>query len=182
MRRQLFTVALVLFAATAAVAQSSRPYAGMQARPIRALSDQQVNDLKAGRGMSLALAAELNGYPGPLHLLELADKIGLSVQQRAAIKQLFNSMKAEAVTLGETLLAQEAELDRQFAERTVTPESLQAATAAIGQTQATLRNTHLRFHLATAPLLTEAQMHRYAQLRGYAKKGPAGQHGKPHAH
>ena len=181
MRRHLLTVVLSLFAATAAVAQSAGPYAGMEARPIKALSDQQMNDLKTGRGMSLALAAELNGYPGPLHLLELADKIGLSVQQRDAIQQLFDSMKAEAVPLGEAVLAQEGELDRQFADRTVTADSLQAATAAIGQTQAKLRNTHLKYHLATVPLLTAQQMHRYAQLRGYAK-GQPGQHDKGHAH
>ena len=60
------------------------PYAGMQARPIKALSDQQIADLKAGRGMGLALAAELNGYPGPLHVLELADKLDLSAEQRTA--------------------------------------------------------------------------------------------------
>jgi hypothetical protein len=52
-------------------AQSSRPYAGMQARAIKALSAEQIADLKAGRGLSLALAAELNGYPGPRHVLEL---------------------------------------------------------------------------------------------------------------
>ncbi len=49
-----------------AAAQS--PYAGMQARPIKALSAEQIADLKAGRGLSLALAAELNGYPGPRHV------------------------------------------------------------------------------------------------------------------
>jgi hypothetical protein len=60
------------------------PYAGMQSRSIKALSDQQIADLNAGRGMGLALAAELNGYPGPLHVLELADKLDLSADQRAA--------------------------------------------------------------------------------------------------
>ena len=35
-------------------------------------------DLRAGRGMGLALAAELNGYPGPAHVLELADKLDLA--------------------------------------------------------------------------------------------------------
>ena len=54
------------------------PYAGQQTRPIKALSDQQVADLIAGRGIGLALAAELNGYPGPSHLLELADRLDLS--------------------------------------------------------------------------------------------------------
>jgi len=61
----------------------------MQTRPTKALSEQQVDDLRAGRGMGLALAAELNGYPGPSHLLELADKLELSADQRVRIGQLF---------------------------------------------------------------------------------------------
>ncbi|MDP1883552.1 MAG: hypothetical protein Q8K88_11820, partial [Bradyrhizobium sp.] len=84
------------------------PYAGMQTRPIKALSEQQVADLGAGRGMGLALAAELNGYPGPSHVLELADKLDLTVEQRASVQTLLDSMKVEAVPLGAKLLEQEA--------------------------------------------------------------------------
>ncbi len=91
------------------------PYAGMQTRPIKALSEQQIADLGAGRGMGLALAAELNGYPGPSHVLELADKLELSAEQRASMQRLFDSMKAEAMPLGAKLIEQEAELDKQFA-------------------------------------------------------------------
>jgi hypothetical protein len=107
-------------------AQAQTPYAGMQTRPIKALSEQQVADLGAGRGMGLALAAELNGYPGPSHVLELADKLELSAEQRASMQGLFDSMKAEAMPLGTKLIEQEAELDKQFATRTVTLESLKA--------------------------------------------------------
>jgi Spy/CpxP family protein refolding chaperone len=143
------------------------PYAGMQSRPVKALSEQQVADLNAGRGMGMALAAELNGYPGPSHVLELADKLELTVDQRASVKRLFDSMKAESVPLGSKLLQQEAELDRQFASRTVTPESLKSSTAAAAATQGELRETHLKYHLSTAALLTPAQMTKYAELRGY---------------
>ena len=69
-----------------AAAQSSRPYAGMQARAIKALSAEQIADLQAGRGMSLALAAELNGYPGPRHVLEFVEQLGLTDQQRADVQ------------------------------------------------------------------------------------------------
>src|SRR3990170_3826746 len=106
-------------------------YAGMQTRPIKALSEQQVADLGAGRGMGLALAAELNGYPGPVHVLELADKLDLTADQRAGVRRLLDSMKSEAVPLGSKLLEQEAELDRQFASRTITPESLKVSTGAV---------------------------------------------------
>ena len=87
----------IVAAAAPAVAQMppAQPYAGMQARSVKALSDDQVADLRAGRGMGLALAAELNGYPGPSHLLELADGLKLTDTQRAGIRQLFEAMKAE---------------------------------------------------------------------------------------
>jgi len=160
--------AVLMLAATAATAQT--PYAGMQARPIKALSEQQVADLAAGRGMGLALAAELNGYPGPSHVLELADGLALSADQRAHIKTLFDSMKAEALPLGAKLIAQEADLDRQFATRTVTPESLKALTAAAAITQGELRETHLKYHLSTVDVLSPGQMRRYAELRGYGGK------------
>jgi hypothetical protein len=158
-------VASVILAVAAAQAQT--PYAGMQTRAIKALSEQQVGDLKAGRGMGLALAAELNGYPGPAHVLELADKLDLSAGQRNDVQRLFDSMKAEAMPLGERLIEQEAELDRQFAGRTVTTESLKASTAAVAATQGLLRETHLKYHLSTAALLNPAQMVKYAELRGY---------------
>jgi Spy/CpxP family protein refolding chaperone len=153
--------------ATGASAQTTQPYAGMQSRPVKALSDQQIADLKAGRGMGLAMAAELNGYPGPLHLLELADQLALTADQRVTLKGMFEAMKAEAISLGESLIAQETALDRLFASRTVTPENLQAATTAIGDTQARLRDTHLKYHLSTAALLQPQQLQRYAELRGY---------------
>src|SRR5262245_11564978 len=150
----------------------------MQTRPVKALSEQQVADLRAGRGMGLALAAELNGYPGPLHVLELADRLDLSADQRTKVQQLFDSMKAEAIPMGSRLIEQEAELDRLFATRTITAERLKAMTSSIAETQGALRDTHLKYHLSTAALLSRHQMQRYAELRGYAggSAGPQHQH------
>jgi Spy/CpxP family protein refolding chaperone len=159
-------------------AQTQQPYAGLQMRPIKALSEEQIADLKMGRGMGLALAAELNGYPGPLHVLEHAEALQLSKVQRTTVQQLFDAMKGETVPIGTKLIAQEAELDRQFASRTATDASIAAATQAIGATQATLRAAHLRYHLATLIVLTPAQTHRYVELRGYASGEHSGhQHG-----
>src|SRR6187455_1720235 len=123
--------------AGSAVAQT--PYAGMQTRPIKALSEQQVADLGAGRGMGLALAAELNGYPGPMHVLELSSQLGLNDDQRAKVAGLFDAMKREAVPLGERLIAAETALDRQFADRTITASSLGEATRDIASLQGELR-------------------------------------------
>jgi hypothetical protein len=152
------------------------PYAGMQVRPIKALSDGQVADLKAGRGMGLALPAELNGYPGPSHVLELADKLNLTTEQKDRVQRLFDSMKAEAVPLGEKLLAQETALDQQFAGHSITLASLKDATVAIGRTQAELRNTHLKYHLQTVQILSADQMQHYSMLRGYGSDAPMQHH------
>jgi hypothetical protein len=167
-------LALGVLLSGSALAQS--PYAGLQSRPIKALSEQQVADLKAGRGMGLALPAELNGYPGPSHVLELADKLDLSAGQKNRIRQLFESMKAEALPVGAKLIDQETALDQQFANRSITPERLKAATAEIGVTQAELRHTHLKYHLDTAQILSTHQMQQYAMLRGYASGAPTQHH------
>ena len=173
------TVSIVLAMAPGiSLAQSQQPYAGLDARSIKALSEQQISDLRAGRGMGLALAAELNGYPGPVHVLELADSLALSDQQRARIQDLFTAMRAEAIALGDKLIAQETDLDRQFANKAIAPASLVALVGAIGATQAELRQTHLKYHLSTAEVLTPAQVQRYGELRGYTggMQHPPGRH------
>jgi Spy/CpxP family protein refolding chaperone len=118
MNRLLLLALIALALGTApALAQPQQPYAGLEGRAIKALSEQQIADLRAGRGMGLALAAELNGYPGPMHVLELSESLDLSDRQRAKMQELFTAMKAEAIPLGERLIAQEADLDKQFATR-----------------------------------------------------------------
>jgi Heavy-metal resistance len=152
-------------------ASTTSPYVGMEQRPVKALSDQQIADLKAGRGMGLALAAELNGYPGPLHVLELADGLQLSGEQRTRTQALLEAMKAETIPIGERILAEETTLDRLFAERRVTQASLESATARIAAAQGELRSAHLRYHLAMVEVLSPVQIARYAELRGYTGIG-----------
>src|SRR5215475_5012973 len=94
------TVAAVVVLLTYGSALAQQPYAGLQTRAIKTLSEQQVADLKAGRGMGLALAAELNGYPGPVHAIELADQLQLSSDQVRKLKALFEAMKAETIPSG----------------------------------------------------------------------------------
>lgn len=77
----------------------------MQARAIKALSEEEVADIRAGKGMSLAPPGELNGYPGPLHVLDLAASLNLSDQQRTRTHTLFRQMQAEARAAGEDLFA-----------------------------------------------------------------------------
>ena len=168
----LFVVALALPFAVMAQHHPSQhlpqPYAGLDARPVKALSAEQLADLRAGRGMGLALPAELNGYPGPTHVLELAGPLGLTPEQRGRTEALVVAMKAEAIPLGERLIADETALDRLFAEKRATVGTLGTAAANVGTAQAALRAAHLRYHLDMMAVLTPEQVARYAALRGYA--------------
>lgn len=174
MVRLLPLIALVLALSPAALAQqhhhsgSHSPYAGFEKRSLKAFSEHQLEDLKQGRGMGLALPAELNGYPGPVHVLELADQLDLSPDQKSRIEALYAAMKAEAVELGKRLIEQETALDGHFAERTITLSSLSDITSSIGITQAKLRNAHLKYHLLTIDALKPEQVITYNRLRGYA--------------
>lgn len=172
----------VLLAAIYFVAPShaQQPYAGLETRPIKALSTQQIEDLKAGRGMSLALAAELNGYPGPLHVIELANSLELSEAQRRGVEAFFSEMKTEAIAIGEKLIQEEADLDRQFSDKTITAASLATSLQSIAAVQATLRAAHLKYHLATAEILTPTQIKKYSDLRGYNNPQSGTQHQKKH--
>src|SRR5262245_59001133 len=115
---------------------ASEGYVGQQTRDIKALSAQDVDDLAAGRGMGLAKAAELNQYPGPMHVLELKDRLGLSDDQVRAVEGSFARMCAAAQALGASLIERERALDRSFAERRITPDALASATGEIGALQA----------------------------------------------
>ena len=145
----------------------STPYAGQEQRAVKALSEQQIADLRAGRGMGLALAAELNGYPGPLHVLELADQLALSGELRGRMRELFDAMKTEAVPMGETLIAQEAALDGAFANRSISAEVLAAAPRISARRKHGCAPSISSIILITADLLSPDQRHRYAELRGY---------------
>ena len=135
-------------------AQSVSPYAGQEAREIKALSRNEIDDLSLGRGMGLAKPAELNRYPGPLHALELASELQLSAEQRSGLKKSEARMKAGAMALGAEILDLELKLDVAFARRTIEPLRLRELTAQIGTRQGSLRAVHLQAHIETAGLLT----------------------------
>lgn len=155
------------------------PYAGQQTREIKALSPTQTADLLAGKGMEQAKAAELNGYPGPMHVLELAGPLALSAAQIQDSEALLAGHKAEARALGARLVEAERKLDTAFAEKRIDAAQLESLTRQIGLLQAELRASHLRTHLQQTRLLTAPQVALYAELRGYSG---AGQSASPAQH
>ena len=166
-----------LVAAGAASAAGPSPYADGAERDIKALSPQQIEGYLEGRGMRMALAAELNGYPGPRHVLELADELDLSPEQLAQTRRLFEDMRREAIALGERIVAGEALLDELFASGTVSEATLQDGAEALGRLNGELRAHHLGYHLAMRDLLDPRQIQNYLRLRGYASAMRSGEHG-----
>jgi hypothetical protein len=158
-------------------AAAASPYAGEQSREIKSLSRSEIKALHQGAGMGYAKAAELNGYPGPMHVLELAGPLQLSDEQRHASEQLMTQHKATARTLGNQLVDTERSLDTAFAEKKINAQRITELTLRIGQLQASLRAEHLQTHLRQTALLQPQQIERYQSLRGYDK--PAGHTHQP---
>jgi Spy/CpxP family protein refolding chaperone len=142
-------------------------YAGLETRDIKSLSEEDVEALRQGRGWGLALPAELNGVPGPAHLLEMKDEIGLTEDQVSAIEAIYEEMRAEAIEAGERIMAAEAALDAAFANGGLEEEQLRDLIEEAEAARAELRFVHLLRHLSTPPLLTADQIQRYSELRGY---------------
>jgi hypothetical protein len=153
-------------------------YAGEETRAIKSLSDEDIAELRQGGGWGLAKTAELNGMPGPAHLLELKDDISLSPEQVETIERVFRDMRQAAIEEGERLISREQALEDAFRDRSVTDESLEILLDAIEESRSHLRYIHLAAHLRTPDILTDDQITRYNTLRGYAadpcKQVPAG--------
>ena len=161
-------------------ALAASPYVGQEARDIKALSPEEVGALLAGKGMGLAKTAELNGFAGPTHVLELATELQLTPKQRVRTEALFASMSAKASSAGRALVDKERELEKLFVTRTITPQRLSTTLRQIGLLQAQVRDAHLEAHLAQVEILTPEQNARYVELRGYGAQSEQRRH--PHRH
>lgn len=151
-----------------------------------AVDMQREQDLLAGKGMGMAKAAELNGYPGPKHVLELAGELDLSEVQRDKTQALFDAMQSDARVLRAQLVEAERQLDRLFADHLATTESMQAIVDRIGSLRGTLQARHLASHIAQRALLEDVQVARYVELRdtmrGMGHEGGPMMHHGPGGH
>ena len=176
MNRFVFSlIAALLFAASAKAEAPHRhasPYAGQEHRTIKSLSADDISELRRGGGWGLAKPAELNGLPGPAHLLELKDDIPLAPGQVRAIRALFENMRAEAITHGRRLIALEAQLDAGLRKGDMNETVLRAQLREIAEVRSRLRFTHLATHLKTPGILSAEQIAAYARLRGYTQADP----------
>jgi hypothetical protein len=161
---------------TATAQAQHQPYAGKQSRDIKALSPDEVKQYLSGAGMGYAKAAELNQFPGPMHVLELADKLDLSAQQRVEVKRLMQAHKAEARAIGAKVVESERALDALFRSGRVEPDALAEAVRAAAAAAAEYRLSHLETHRRTRALLSAEQVARYDELRGYVKSAAENAH------
>jgi hypothetical protein len=162
-------VSLLIAGAALAQDRLSSPYRQQAETGLRGLDEKEIADLKAGTGMGLARAAELNSYPGPRHVLDAiaAGKLPASREQLERIQQVFNTMNSDAVNIGAKILAEEQTLEAGFRSAMITDAELRSRVAAIAALRGELRTIHLAAHLVTRRILSESQIARYNELRGY---------------
>ena len=164
---RLIIASILVMAVLAVGATPHQPYAGHETRHIKSLSTAEIERLEKGEGMGMALAAELNHYPGPRHVLELADDLELSDAQRELTQSVFDEMHTEAANLGKSLVKAEGRLDQAFASQAIDADGLVDLLNEIGQIQTRIRYTHLEAHIRQRRLLEPAQIEKYDELRGY---------------
>src|SRR5439155_635102 len=118
-----------------------------------------------GHQVALAFAADQNGYPGPMHVLELRDRLKLTADQATKMQELMHAMFAESRPQGARLLEAEAKLRRLFADRTADEAAVRGAVGEVERARSEVRLVHLLTHLKTRDLLTEDQRRVYHEAR-----------------
>ena len=145
-------------------------YAGDETREIKALSENEVKALRNGEGIGFAMAAELNHYPGPRHVLDLGEQLQLTQAQKKSVEESLDRMHTQAVQLGTQLVEAERLLDKAFTSRAVSQTSLKDLTTNVEKLRGRLRYVHLAAHIDVRNILTPPQIEAYDGLRGYSAK------------
>ena len=101
MKLSIVLAAYVSLWVSTPIAAPVSPYAGEEAREIKALSTAETKSYLSGEGMGLAKAAELNGYPGPSHVLALgADLPEIAASRGVKINTIRTQMASAMVKVG----------------------------------------------------------------------------------
>jgi Spy/CpxP family protein refolding chaperone len=123
----------------------------------------------AGRGFGMAFAADQNGYPGPMHVLELRERLGLTPEQVTKAEALMRGMLDDARPRSARLLEAEARLRRLFADAVADEATVRAAAIEVERARSEVRFVHLLTHLRMRDLLTEPQRRLYHEARWGAR-------------
>lgn len=171
----VFVTGLVAFAQDSTATPSG--YDSLLYTEIRGISEEDIDGYRTGAGLGFALPAELNGYPGPRHVLDFSEELKLNTDQLEEIQSLYDEMLPQAIDLGEQILQAEAELELAFREETITSVYLATQLDLIGDLRSDLRYVHLSTHLSTITILTPHQIQQYNALRGYEDADHSMDHG-----
>ena len=162
-------VVLVIAGSGAAGAQHGAAHAGAEAAPhhmlVQTYEKAFEQNIAAGRGFGMAFAADQNGYPGPLHVLELKDRLKLTADQDAKMQAMLAAMFAESRPKSARLLESEAKLRQLFASGRADEAAVRSAAADVEKARTEVRLVHLLFHLKTREVLTEEQRRLYHEAR-----------------
>src|SRR5881296_4111106 len=151
---------------TATRAQHAHGGAGAQGHQVAQTCASEFEKVVGeGRGFGIAFAADQNGYPGPMHVLELKDRLKLTTDQEAQMQALMHAMFAESKPKSAQLLEAEAKLRRLFADRSADDAAVRAAVGEVERARSQVRLVHLLAHLKTRGLLTEDQRRIYHEAR-----------------
>lgn len=146
------------------------PYAGQEVRDVKSLSANDIQLLQNGSGEAfggMAKLAELNGHPGPRHLLDMASQLQLTDVQRMEIERIYQNMSNNAKSIGAAIIDTEQQMDRAFDNKTITQENLKLMLDKSADLYGQLRFAHLSAHLDTVEMLTIEQVQMYNTMRGY---------------
>jgi len=161
-------------------AQHVLPPAGPDSPPPHMLAQMCATafekNIGEGRGFGMAFVADQQGYPGPLHVLELKDRLKLTPEQEAKAQMLLAAMFAESRPKGERLLEAERKPGSLFSEGRADEASIRSAVADVERARGDVRLVHLMFHLKMREVLTDEQRRLYHEARwsGHRPMGPHG--------
>jgi len=160
-------ILVFIFSLTVLNAQTHSHHSSETGDKIKALTSEQIDNYLNGEGMGLAKTAELNHYPGPKHVLDLAKELKLNQTQIDSAEKIFAMMNERAVYLGKIIIDKEKQLDQLFNSGNADEESIRNIVMEMSQYQGELRLKHLNAHIQLKDILTSDQVLTYESLRGY---------------
>ena len=174
MKLLLSLVFISIFSA-AAIASTGSSYSGQEKREIKSLSKNEISGYLNGKGLGFSKVAELNHFPGPRHVLDLAIELQLSKHQIEKTNLLFQAMQVKAKQYGSFFIEKEREIESLFSSTEIDSGKLEKLAKESAEITAKIRLAHLEAHVSQQQLLTKKQIGKYDELRGYSG-------GKPQEH
>jgi Spy/CpxP family protein refolding chaperone len=132
--------------------------------------------LERGSGAGMGSYADLNGYPGPKHILEMRDTLQLTDNQEKDIEAIFDEMSGNARAKGEQVIAREEELHARFKNSAAMEPEIRRLAGEIGRLRGELRAVHLTAHIQARRVLTKEQIALYNTLRHGTAHHASGAH------